>query len=164
MRELIDIVEGKTTRRSPMRLRAAIVIKETLAYANSLGVEMHLDYDPERKRIMMSIYRRNAPPGSGAKAMQYMLNIADEQYVPIVLDVDKSTPRLIQYYWQFGFRAFSIIPSIEKAEFEKHKIEWEAYEAEKRLDPDFDEENDDDIYITFMDRPIGEGPDPLLVP
>jgi hypothetical protein len=87
-----------------LRDRARRVVLEATAHAASLGVDLHVDYDVERRRLSFSIYRNDAPVGSGAQAIRRLVDLADEADVEVTLDVMGSEPKLVEYYWRFGFR------------------------------------------------------------
>jgi hypothetical protein len=130
MRNLIDLAE---TVKTP----AETVRSEAMAYAETLGVQLELDLH-ERGELMLGIWRNEAPKGSGAKVMLKVNELADQHGVTIMLDVIRGEPKLVPYYWQFGYRGWTSgeNDAKEKAEFAKYQDKWNAFAA---TEPDEDE-------------------------
>jgi hypothetical protein len=119
---------------NPDTLKA--VADEACAYAASIGVELHVDCDEVRNRVCFMINRNDAPKGSGAKALRRLVDIADAADVEVSLDVKESEPRLVRYYWRFGFRLSAGDARSETTELSKLKQERERFLATNpRMEP-----------------------------
>lgn len=107
---------GQAVAVRPERCDGSDAIRIAELKADELGVEFHADY--EAGRIMFSINRGSAAPGSGAIVIDALLRSADACDVPVVLDVKESIPRLVEYYWRFGFRLIDGDAVSERAELD----------------------------------------------
>lgn len=112
--------------RAPRAARGVIAAAET--HASSLGVEMVVEWQDERRRLTFLVHRRDAPPGNGARAVRRLVDLADEAGVEVCLDVLNSSMRLVRYYWQFGFRICDGDPASERSGL----AEMEAEQARMR--------------------------------
>ena len=129
----------------------ARIVEESERHATSLGALLEIDWQPDHDggRIAFALHRMHGPRGSGAQALRHMLGLADAADVPVVLDVMHSAPRLVRYYWDFGFRLVSNDSEAELAEFEL--LEEELAQTKKRDGPEAD------LGVTFMWRDRGAG-------
>ncbi len=147
MRDIIDIAEAYLS--GPQR-----VIDAATAFAKERGVDLYLDLY-RTNSLMLGIYREGAnagPAGAGAEVMREVCRLADQNGVELVLDVDKSIPRLVEYYGQFGFRGWTEgeDDARERAEWARHRAEWEEFDKTA--------EEDDYVVLTMVrqpgDRPV----------
>lgn len=133
------------------RLTLEQIVDRAKAFAADRGVSLELDLH-DHNTLMLGIWRTGehgggGQKGSGAEVMNYVCALADQNEVELMLDVIKSTPRLIEYYGQFGFRGWTEgeDDAQERAEWAAHKAEWDAFVA---TDPD-----EDDYIVATMVRP-----------
>lgn len=82
----------------------AQVIRDAQDFASRLRVTLIVEWQDEGERLTFFVARGKASRGSGAQAIAYLLMLADEANLPVVIDVLESEPALIRYYWRFGFR------------------------------------------------------------
>lgn len=131
--------------------KAEAVMEATIAFAGTLGVEFVATW--EMGRISFLIRRNDASPGAGAQVIRHLLALADANDIPVALDVLDSVPRLIEYYWQFGFRAFD--------DKEDHLVERECLEQFRKDRSAFlalPGRVPSDYGVTFMWRDRHAGP------
>ena len=84
--------------------KALLVAERAMRFAASIDVEMFVDWQDEQQRLTFMIRRNDAPKGAGARAILRLVELADADDIEISLDVLGSIPRLVRYYWRFGFR------------------------------------------------------------
>jgi len=125
--------------------RGNAVAAAARAMADGICVELHADWQEEQRRITFMVERRCGRPGSGADAIRHLLDLADEAGLPVVIDVMRSTPALIRYYWGFGFRMTDGDEATERSELAQVERENEAFLARPGNGPE-------DLPVTFMWR------------
>lgn len=146
---------SRTIGTRPTSCRADDAIRMAESKADELGVEFHADYD--EGRIIFSINRHAAAPGSGATVIETLLRNADAFDVPVVLDVKGSIPRLVEYYWRFGFRLIDGDAAAERAELDELARERQKYAERNGGDTD-------NYGVTTMWRDRYAGPLPASPP
>lgn len=136
-----------------MKNQALRIAKRSKRHAAAIGVDLEVEWQYEEKRLTFIVDRQDGAPGSGAIAIQHLLDEADGHGIPVVIDVIQSIPALIRYYWRFGFRCFSDHDdAAELAELQKIERERAEYLARPGADPH-------DYDVTFMWRvPGGRAP------
>lgn len=108
--------------------RAHSVITSSTAFASNIGVDLIVEWQDEQGRLAFVIERQTGSLGAGAKAIAFLLRQADLARLPVVIDVIQSQPRLIQYYWQFGFACQSSTDqNLEQQALDDIKHQRDAY-------------------------------------
>ena len=104
------------------------IISNITAYAETLGVSLIAEYLDEQGYLTFVVSRTGGAPGNGAVAIRYLARRARESNLDVSIDVAFSEPRLIRYYWQFGFRLLDgSCMGEEEAELEKIEQERALY-------------------------------------
>lgn len=124
----------------------------SMAFAGNIGVDLVVEWQDDQRRLTFMVERRGGDPGSGARAISHLLELADAAGIEVAIDVLRSIPALIRYYWRFGFRAYSEgAHDDELRELERYQV----IRAEFLSRPGATE---DDLGVTFMWRDAPRGP------